>query len=110
MLVDGAQALPAIERAIRGARRHVHIAGWSITPHFPLTRDEPPVVLRELLAERGRARRRPRADVGRRAAAHFAPDRATVRDARDELTRGTRVRVALRRALARRCTATTRSS
>src|SRR4029079_16692434 len=34
ILVDGAQALPEIARAIRGARRHVHIARWSITPHF----------------------------------------------------------------------------
>ena len=51
ILIDGAQALPEIVGAIRGARRHVHIAGWAITPHFALTRDEPPVVLRELLAE-----------------------------------------------------------
>ena len=94
VLVDGAQALPEIERAIRGARRHVHIAGWSITPHFALTRDEPPVVLRELLADAAE-----RVDVRvlmwAGAPPHtFAPDRGTVRAARDELTRGTKVRAA----------------
>jgi phosphatidylserine/phosphatidylglycerophosphate/cardiolipin synthase-like enzyme len=94
ILVDGAQALPEIERAIRGARRHVHIAGWSITPHFPVTRDEPPVLLRELLADA--AERVPvRVLMWAGAPAHtFAPDRATARAARDELTRGTRVRAA----------------
>jgi len=94
VLVDGAQALPEIERAIRGARRHVHIAGWSITPHFALTRDEPPVVLRELLADAAE-----RVDVRvlmwAGAPPHtFAPDRGTVRAAREELTRGTKVRAA----------------
>ncbi len=94
VLVDGAAALPAIERAIRGARRHVHIAGWSITPHFPLTRDEPPVVLRELLAETAE-----RVDVrvlmwAGAPPRTFAPDRATVRDAAEGLARGTRVQVA----------------
>jgi phosphatidylserine/phosphatidylglycerophosphate/cardiolipin synthase-like enzyme len=94
VLVDGAQALPEIERAIRGARRHVHIAGWSITPHFALTRDEPPVVLRELLADAAE-----RVDVRvlmwAGAPPHtFAPDRGTVRAARDELTGGTKVRAA----------------
>src|SRR3954467_10452879 len=93
-LFDGAQALPEIERAIRGATRHVHIAGWSITPHFALTRDEPPVVLRELLAETAE-----RVDVrvlmwAGAPPRTFAPDRATVRDAAEGLARGTRVQVA----------------
>jgi phosphatidylserine/phosphatidylglycerophosphate/cardiolipin synthase-like enzyme len=94
VLVDGARALPEIERAVRAARRHVHIAGWSVTPHFALTRDEPPVLLRELLADAAE-----RVDVRvlmwAGAPPHtFAPDRRTVRDARDELMRGTRVRAA----------------
>jgi phosphatidylserine/phosphatidylglycerophosphate/cardiolipin synthase-like enzyme len=94
VLIDGAQALPEIERAIRSARRHVHIAGWSITPHFALTRDEPPVVLRELLADAAE-----RVDVRvlmwAGAPPHtFAPDRRAVRAARDELARGTKVRAA----------------
>src|SRR4051812_13389183 len=94
VLVDGAQALPEIERAIRGATRHVHIAGWSITPHFALTRDEPPVVLRELLAD---AAERVDVRVLMWAGAPprtFAPDRRTVRAARDELAHGTKVRAA----------------
>jgi phosphatidylserine/phosphatidylglycerophosphate/cardiolipin synthase-like enzyme len=95
VLVDGAQALPEIERAIRGARRHVHIAGWSITPHFALTRDEPPVILRELLAEMAES-----VDVrvlmwAGAPPRTFAPDRRAVRAGRDELVRGTRIRAAL---------------
>jgi phosphatidylserine/phosphatidylglycerophosphate/cardiolipin synthase-like enzyme len=94
ILVDGAQALPAIEQAIRGARRHVHVAGWSVTPHFPMSRHEPPTILRELLADAAE-----RVDVRvlmwAGAPPHtFAPDRRTARDARDELMRGTRVRAA----------------
>jgi phosphatidylserine/phosphatidylglycerophosphate/cardiolipin synthase-like enzyme len=94
ILVDGAHALGEIARAIRGARRHVHIAGWSITPHFALTRDEPPVVLRELLADT--AERVPvRVLMWAGAPPHtFAPDRATASAARDALTRGTKVRAA----------------
>src|SRR3954453_5547324 len=51
VLVDGAEMLQAVAEAIQGARRHVHVAGWHLTPSFALTRDEPPVVVRELLAE-----------------------------------------------------------
>src|SRR5215210_77775 len=95
VLIDGAQALPEIERAIRGARRHVQVAGWSITPHFALTRGEPPVVLRELLAEMAES-----VDVrvlmwAGAPPRTFAPDRRAVRAARDELMHGTRVRAAL---------------
>ena len=94
ILIDGAQALPEIEQAIRNARRHVHIAGWSITPHFAVSRGEPPVILRELLADAAE-----RVDVRvlmwAGAPSHtFAPDRRTVRAAREELMRGTKVRAA----------------
>jgi phosphatidylserine/phosphatidylglycerophosphate/cardiolipin synthase-like enzyme len=94
VLIDGAQALPEIEQAIRSARRHVHIAGWSITPHFALTRDEPPVVLRELLADTAE-----RVDVrvlmwAGAPPRTFAPDRRAVRDARDELAHGTKIEAA----------------
>ena len=50
-LIDGEEALPAIEQAIRSARRHVHIAGWSRTPGFELTRGDDPAVVRQLLSE-----------------------------------------------------------
>ena len=94
VLIDGAQALPEIERAVRAARRHVHVAGWSLTPHFPLTRTEPPALVRELLADAAE-----RADVrvllwAGAPPRTFAPDRRAVRAARDELMRGTRVRAA----------------
>jgi phosphatidylserine/phosphatidylglycerophosphate/cardiolipin synthase-like enzyme len=92
VLVDGAQALPEIAAAIRGARRHVHIAGWSVTPHFAVARDEPPLPLRELLAE---AAERVPVRVLMWAGAPprtFAPDRRTVRRARDELMYGTKIR------------------
>jgi hypothetical protein len=42
---------PALEQAIRAARRSVLTAGWCITPGFAIVRDEPPVLLRELLGE-----------------------------------------------------------
>src|SRR4051795_11160154 len=95
VLIEAPEALPETGRAIRGARRHVHIASWALTPHFALTRDEPPLVLRELLAEAAE-----RVDVRvllwcGAPPRTFAPDRRTVRAGRDELVRGTRIRVAL---------------
>jgi phosphatidylserine/phosphatidylglycerophosphate/cardiolipin synthase-like enzyme len=96
VLLDGAEVLPAIAAAIRGARRSVRIAGWHSAPHFALERGEPPAVLRELLAEavaRGVAVR-----VLLWAGAPFGvftPARADVRADARELTRGTGVRVAV---------------
>ena len=40
VLVDGGEALPRIAEALAGARSHVHIAGWHVTPDFGLTRDD----------------------------------------------------------------------
>jgi phosphatidylserine/phosphatidylglycerophosphate/cardiolipin synthase-like enzyme len=94
VLIDGAQALPQIADAIRGARRHVHIAGWSVTPHFPVDRGEPPLPLRELLAD---AAERVDVRVLMWAGAPprtFAPDRRAVRRAYEQLTYGTKVRAA----------------
>jgi phosphatidylserine/phosphatidylglycerophosphate/cardiolipin synthase-like enzyme len=51
LLVDGAEMLPAVVKAIEGARRSVHVTGWHLTPSFALRRDESTVVVRELLAE-----------------------------------------------------------
>src|ERR671934_371779 len=95
VLIDGAEAFPAIERAIRGARRHVHVAGWSVTPHFALTRDDPPALVRELLADAAE-----RVDVrvllwAGAPVKVFTPSRAMVRDARERLVAGTRIRAAL---------------
>jgi phosphatidylserine/phosphatidylglycerophosphate/cardiolipin synthase-like enzyme len=91
VLIDGAQALPAIAEALRGARSFVHITGWHVAPHFELVR-EPPVVLGALLAELAE-----RIDVrvlvwaGAPVPA-FHPTRSEVSAAVRTLTRGTRIR------------------
>lgn len=95
MLVDGGEALPRIAEALAGARSHVHIAGWHITPDFGLTRDDRASRLRDLLGELAE-----RVEVtvllwGGAPLPVFTPARAAVRRVREELTRGTRVRCAL---------------
>jgi phosphatidylserine/phosphatidylglycerophosphate/cardiolipin synthase-like enzyme len=95
VLIEGAAYFPALVEAIRGARRSVLIAGWCITPRFALVRDEPPVLLRELLRE---AAESVEVRVLLWAGAPvplFAPRRASVREARDQLVRGTRIKAAL---------------
>ena len=92
-LVDGSTALPRIADAIRSARSHVHLAGWHFDPSFRLEEGGP--TLRELLAEAAE-----RVDVRVLAWAGaplplFHPDRREVRQARDELVRGTRVSMSL---------------
>jgi hypothetical protein len=49
--VDGGEALPRIAEALAGARSHVQIAGWHVTPDFGLTRDDHASRLRDLLGE-----------------------------------------------------------
>jgi phosphatidylserine/phosphatidylglycerophosphate/cardiolipin synthase-like enzyme len=90
LLVDGAEALPAIAEAMRGARSHVHVAGWHVDPDFRLEPGGPP--LAELLDSLG-------VDVRVLVWAGaplplFRPSREQVRDAAARLRRG-RVRVAL---------------
>ena len=95
VLIAGAAYFTALEQAIRRARRSVLIAGWCMTPGFALVRDEPPVLLRELLGEAAES-----VDVrvllwaGAPVPA-FTPRRASVRKGRDELVRGTRIKAAL---------------
>ena len=95
VLIEGAAYFPALAQAIRGARHSVLIAGWCITPGFALLRDEPPVLLRNVLGEAAES-------VGVRVLLWagapvpvFSPRRSSVRDARDELVRGTRIKAAL---------------
>jgi phosphatidylserine/phosphatidylglycerophosphate/cardiolipin synthase-like enzyme len=95
VLIDGAQALPRLSEALIGARSHVHIAGWHITPGFGLTRDDQASRLRDLLgelAERLEVRLLLWAGAPMR---FFSPARGAVRAVRDELIRGTRVQCAL---------------
>jgi phosphatidylserine/phosphatidylglycerophosphate/cardiolipin synthase-like enzyme len=95
VLVDGGEALPCIAEALAGARSHVHIAGWYVTPGFGLRRDDQAAGLRDLLgdlAERVEVRVLLWAGAPVRV---FTPARAAVRRVREELIRGTRVQCAL---------------
>jgi phosphatidylserine/phosphatidylglycerophosphate/cardiolipin synthase-like enzyme len=51
VLVDGATYLPAVAEAIAAAHSHVHLLGWCFSPELNLTREEDPVVLRNLLSD-----------------------------------------------------------
>ena len=44
VLIDGAQALPAIAAALTEAQLHVHLTGWHFTPAFALDREGEPLV------------------------------------------------------------------
>jgi phosphatidylserine/phosphatidylglycerophosphate/cardiolipin synthase-like enzyme len=92
-LVDGELALGRLAADIAAATESVHLAGWHFDPGFELVRDGPP--LRALLAETAE-----RVDVRLLAWSGaplplFSPSRATVREQREELVRGTRIRMAL---------------
>ncbi|HEX4746488.1 MAG TPA: phospholipase D family protein [Gaiellaceae bacterium] len=50
-LVDGSEALPAIAEELARAESYVHLAGWFFSPELQLSREEEPVILRNLLAE-----------------------------------------------------------
>src|SRR3954451_15385225 len=93
VLVDGEEALGRLEREIAGARESVLLAGWHFDPGFQLSAAGP--TLRELLGETAE-----RVDVRVLAWAGaplplFRPSRGEVRAARDELTDGTKIRMAL---------------
>jgi phosphatidylserine/phosphatidylglycerophosphate/cardiolipin synthase-like enzyme len=92
VLIDGANALPEITRALRNAKRFVHITGWHVQPAFQVERGAEHVVLGRLLAELAE-----RIDVrvvvwaGAPVPA-FHPTRSEVRDVIANLVRGTRIR------------------
>jgi phosphatidylserine/phosphatidylglycerophosphate/cardiolipin synthase-like enzyme len=92
VLIDGANAFPAIAEAIEHARDHVHVTGWHVAPYFELVRGERPAGLGQLLAAAAE-----RIDVrvlvwaGAPVPA-FHPTRKEVREGIEELTRGTRIR------------------
>jgi phosphatidylserine/phosphatidylglycerophosphate/cardiolipin synthase-like enzyme len=91
ILVDGAEALPAMVREIGAARSHVWLAGWHFSPELELAGK----ALREVLAE---AAERIEVRVLAWAGAPlplFHPSRREVRDGREQLVAGTRTRCAL---------------
>jgi phosphatidylserine/phosphatidylglycerophosphate/cardiolipin synthase-like enzyme len=94
VLVDGSEALPRLARELAGARSHVHIAGWYVSPEFALTREGERVTLRSLLA--ALAERIPVRMLlwAGSPLPLFHPDRSDVRGVRHALTFGTRVEVA----------------
>jgi phosphatidylserine/phosphatidylglycerophosphate/cardiolipin synthase-like enzyme len=95
VLIDGAEALPAIQAAMTAARSTISIAGWHLDPDFGLTRDDDALRLRDLLAELAE-KVEVRVLLWAGAPLHlFTPDRSEVRRVRDELTEGTRVECAL---------------
>jgi len=95
VLIDGEHALGAIASALGAARSHVHIAGWHVTPGFGLVRDGTAPRLREVLAELAeRVEVRVLVWAGAPLPV-FTPSRSEVRDAVQELTRGTSIRSAL---------------
>src|SRR5215475_8821814 len=86
--VDGDSAFPRLVEAIRGARSYVHLAGWHFTPDISLE----DTTLRELLAETAE-----RVDVRvlQWAGAPlplFHPARSEVREGRERMSLGTRIR------------------
>jgi phosphatidylserine/phosphatidylglycerophosphate/cardiolipin synthase-like enzyme len=92
VLIDGAEAFPAIAKAIENARDYVHVTGWHIAPYFELVRGERPGVLGELLAEAaGRIDVRVLVWAGAPVPA-FHPTRKEVRGTVEALTRDTRIR------------------
>jgi phosphatidylserine/phosphatidylglycerophosphate/cardiolipin synthase-like enzyme len=96
VLIDGAEVLPAIAAAIRGARRSVRLAGWHVAPHFALERAEPPTVLRELLGQAVARGVEVRVLLWAGAPLRvFTPARADVRADARALSNGTGVRVAV---------------
>ena len=83
--------MPRLEAEIAAAGHSVLLAGWAFGPSFRLSRGGP--TLRELLAE-AKAEVRVLAWAGAPLPL-FTPSRAQVRDARDALVHGTRIRMAL---------------
>jgi phosphatidylserine/phosphatidylglycerophosphate/cardiolipin synthase-like enzyme len=95
VLIDGAAALPAMAETIAGARSHVHLTGWHITPEFDLIRGDRPTPLQQLLAElAGRVPVRVLIWAGAPLPV-LRPWRGDVRRLRERLIAGTRIQCAL---------------
>lgn len=89
-MVDGADALSALEHDIANAKESVLLAGWAFTPSFRLSHGGP--TLRELLA--GAPNVRVLAWAGAPLPL-FHPSRKEVAASREQLVKGTRIQMAL---------------
>jgi phosphatidylserine/phosphatidylglycerophosphate/cardiolipin synthase-like enzyme len=95
VLIDGAEALPRMASELEQAETSVEIAGWFLSPGFELRRERDVCVLRNVLAELAE-RVHVRVLVWAGAPLPlFRPSRSTVRNMRDDLCRGTKIRCAL---------------
>jgi phosphatidylserine/phosphatidylglycerophosphate/cardiolipin synthase-like enzyme len=95
VLVDGATALPEMAEAIRSAKRHVHICSWNLQPDFDPLRDGRPWPVKELLADAAeRVPVRVLVWAGSPLPV-FKPSRRDVKQTREELVRGTKIRCVL---------------
>jgi len=95
VLVDGANALPAMAEAIAGARSHVHVCSWNLEPDFEPVRDGRRTSVREVLADAA-VRVPVRVLVWAGAPLPvFKPSRRQVREAHERLTRGTEIECVL---------------
>jgi phosphatidylserine/phosphatidylglycerophosphate/cardiolipin synthase-like enzyme len=95
LLVDGSEALPAIQDAILNARRSVHIACWHASPDFRMTRGPEARPLRDVLAEAAtRVPVRLLLWAGTPLPV-YQPTRKAVRAARDEFMRDSAVECAV---------------
>ncbi len=94
LLIDGAEALPRMAAAIERARSSVWLAGWFFSPDFRLDPDRTQSLRHLLAAVAERVDVRVLAWAGAPLPV-FHPARKEVRSVRDELSRDTRVRVAL---------------
>jgi len=95
VLIDGEIVLRRIVEEIRAASSHVHMTAWFLSPDFVMEAGDPPVVVRDLLAE---AARRVDVRVLMWAGAPlpvFRPSRRMARGVRDELETAGPLRCAL---------------
>jgi phosphatidylserine/phosphatidylglycerophosphate/cardiolipin synthase-like enzyme len=97
VLIEGADAFPAMVEAIVRARSHVHIAGWHLAANFTLQAGDPRLSVRDLLADvAGRVEVRVLLWAGAPLPV-FHPSRSEVRAGSRALAEGTAIRCALDR-------------
>ena len=90
VLVDGSEVLPTIAQELSAAQSYVHLAGWFFSPELQLSREEEPVIVRNLLAGARGAHRGAPAFVEGAPIPLFKPSHRDVREMLDALARHTR--------------------